>query len=83
MRRVYEADQLEDLTRKLEHAISVDFANHAATKAAGLVAAAVNNDAHGVSQILNSYKKAVPMFQERLVNDAGFFHKATLKKEVW
>ena len=75
MRRVYEADQLEDLTRKLEHARSIDFANHAATKAAELVGAAVNNDAHGFNQILNSYKKAVPMFQERLINDAGFFTK--------
>ena len=82
MRRVYGADQLEDLTRKLEHAISVDFANHAAAKAAELVDAAVNNDAHGVSQILNSYKKTVSMLQERLINDAGCFHKATLKKQV-
>ena len=64
MSRYNEHIQLKYMTRDADAAVAKDLVNHAVKKGKELVEAAINNDAHAISVILNSYKKVVPMFQE-------------------
>ena len=73
LRRVYERDVLYDLSIETESAIAADLAAQASRKANELEKAALNNDSHGVSMILESYKKKQPRCQERLLNEDGDF----------
>ena len=80
MSRYDEHVQLKIMSKGVDVAIAKDFADHAVIKGKELVEAAINNDAHAISVILNSYKKAVPMFQERLINDDGNFAQSSTEE---
>ena len=80
MSRYTEHVQLKFLTRDADAAVAKDLVDHAVRKGKELVEAAINNDAHAISVILSSYKKVVPMFQERLLNSDGMFAQSNTEE---
>ena len=71
LRWVYESNRLGDLTDAADEAMADDLSRYAADRADQLENASLNNDSRLVNQIIRSYRKKMPMAQERLLDANG------------
>ena len=82
LRWLYERDVLIELSAQVDEATVVDLATYAAGRADDLENASLNSDSHTVNKILKTYKKQMPLAQERLLDSSGQYALSYIAERV-